>query len=361
MISDLTIQALNTAAQQPFGCSSSQSPCVNSFAERIHIVGRYDGIYIKNSTACSLTMVDSVIDSAGDTVNQLTNSGHVTTLRRVLLRCIGDTTTLFTPTGVASNCGHLYCYDCHIQAFANVNGIGAADGIRVELGQTPAVIELHNTTITMGSDDPTNVLSIFRLANNSILNLVSCDYDRTLTSVLGTGGVVSDTPVHATNSNGAALGTNANQTSILTAVNAITTNTARSMPVIPPWFVRPTAGTTSYEIMVYLYSLQGNLEDVNAQTVTVHARTASGVSLDANLGSTTMTRLSTGKYTVAYSVSSAHDLEAVYFDFSWTVAATPWRTAWPPRSATSRRPTFRRIPSPRPSGPTASAPSAATN
>ncbi len=126
----------------------------------------------------------------------------------------------------------------------------------------------------------------------------------------------------AVDSSGNAIATASSQSSLLNAVNAITTNTARSMPVIPAWFVRPSADSTTYQVMLYLYTLQGQLEDADGQAVTIHARTAGGISRDANLAATAMTRVSAGKYTVDYTVASAHAQEAVYFDFTWNVGTT---------------------------------------
>jgi hypothetical protein len=118
------------------------------------------------------------------------------------------------------------------------------------------------------------------------------------------------------------LATATGQTSILNAVNAVTTNTARSMPVVPTFLVRPASGSTVYQVMLYLYSLQGILEDADGQAVTIHARTASGTSRDANLSATAMTRVSAGKYTATYTVASTHAQEAVYFDFTWAIGST---------------------------------------
>jgi hypothetical protein len=117
------------------------------------------------------------------------------------------------------------------------------------------------------------------------------------------------------------LATAGGQTSILNAVNAVTTNTARSMPVVPSFLVRPSADSIAYQVMLYLYNLQGVLEDADSQAVTIHARTAAGSSRDANLGATTMTRVSAGKYTATYTVSATHAQEAVYFDFTWAINA----------------------------------------
>ena len=114
--------------------------------------------------------------------------------------------------------------------------------------------------------------------------------------------------------------TAAGQTSILSTVNAITVNTARSQPVVPNWFVRPATASTAYEVDLYLYSLQGQLETPDAAP-TIHARTAGATSRDDDLGSTTMTMVGTGHYKATYTVQSTDAAEAVYFDLTWSVGA----------------------------------------
>jgi hypothetical protein len=116
-------------------------------------------------------------------------------------------------------------------------------------------------------------------------------------------------------------GTIANQTTILNAVNAITTNTARSAPRVPDFLARPTSGSVAYTGDLYLYNLQGELEDADSNTVTVAARNAAGSSLNAGLTSTTMARLSIGWYRLTYTVNSTDTAQAVYFDYSWDIAS----------------------------------------
>jgi len=111
----------------------------------------------------------------------------------------------------------------------------------------------------------------------------------------------------------------ANQTSILNAVNAITNVTARSAPRVPAFMLRPPTGNSIYPTDLYLYNLKGELEDADDNTVTVHTRSGSGANLDANLDSTTMTRLGVGHYRVVYTVSAAATAQAIYFDFTWTL------------------------------------------
>jgi hypothetical protein len=116
----------------------------------------------------------------------------------------------------------------------------------------------------------------------------------------------------------ATVATLANQTSILTAIGAITTNTARGRSVVSSFFARPTTSNTVFEIDVQVYSLQGQLEAPDAAP-TVGARNAAGTSLSAALGSTTMTLVSTGKYKVTYTVNSTDPTGQVFFDFAWAV------------------------------------------
>ncbi len=113
--------------------------------------------------------------------------------------------------------------------------------------------------------------------------------------------------------------TSANQATILNAVNGITTNTARSKIVIPSVLVQPTSGSAAYAINVYLYNLQGQLEDAASQTVTIAAANATGGSLDAGLSSTTMTRVSLGVYAVTYTVQSTDATGEAIFTINWTI------------------------------------------
>jgi hypothetical protein len=147
------------------------------------------------------------------------------------------------------------------------------------------------------------------------------------TTTVGLSGTTVGTATTVTNavtlpSVPAGYATSANQTTILSAVNAITTNTARSAPRIPDFMARPSSGSVAYTGDLYLYTLQGTLEDADSNTVTVHARNAGGTSLDSGLSSTTMTRISAGFYRLTYTVYSTDTAQAVYFDFSWNISST---------------------------------------
>lgn len=67
------------------------------------------------------------------------------------------------------------------------------------------------------------------------------------------------------------LATAANQTTLLNAVNAITTSTARSAPRVPVFMPRPASGSAVYLVEIYLYDLKGNLEDADSSAVTMSA------------------------------------------------------------------------------------------
>jgi hypothetical protein len=109
------------------------------------------------------------------------------------------------------------------------------------------------------------------------------------------------------------------------AATAITSNTARIVRVAPDQMVRPASGATAYEIDLYLYNLSGVNEDADTLP-TVHARDATGASLDAGLASTTTIRLGVGHYRATYSVASTDALAEVFFDFAATVGGVT-RTA----------------------------------
>lgn len=121
--------------------------------------------------------------------------------------------------------------------------------------------------------------------------------------------------------------TSSNQTTILNAVNAITTNVARAKMVMPTFMARPTSGSSTYAIAVYVYNLEGHLEDPDTNTITIGAANAAGASLNAGLSSTTMTRVSAGLYTVNYTVNSTDATGEAIYTISWAVGGVAMATA----------------------------------
>ena len=105
----------------------------------------------------------------------------------------------------------------------------------------------------------------------------------------------------------AGLATSGGQTSILNAVNAITRNTARSMPVTGAEYLRPATGTNTYTVLLLLYNLAGQLEDPDANAVTLSAgSTAPGTDRNtflSGLASGKMARAAAGTYTASFAVA----------------------------------------------------------
>jgi hypothetical protein len=102
------------------------------------------------------------------------------------------------------------------------------------------------------------------------------------------------------------------------AASSITSNTARTVAIVPDQMPIPSTGSVAYEIDLLLYTLQGQNEAPDSAP-TVHARNSVGTSLDAALGSTTMTLISTGHYKVTYTVQSTDAAGEVFFDFTTIV------------------------------------------
>lgn len=123
--------------------------------------------------------------------------------------------------------------------------------------------------------------------------------------------------------NNAGVATTANQTSILNAVNSITTNTARTGITVPQFVPLPASGSTTVLIKATLFNLQGQLEDADSNTVTIHAALANGTSEDSNLSSTTMTRDSAGQYHVTYTLSSGAPEGGLYLAVTYNVNSVP--------------------------------------
>lgn len=109
--------------------------------------------------------------------------------------------------------------------------------------------------------------------------------------------------------------------SLSLAVGAIPIQGPRSAPRVPAYMEVPDEefSPAIYAGELYIFAPTGHLQDATGNTVIVHARTATGQSLDANLDSTTMTRLGPGRYRFNYSVQHGLPPRAVYFDFTWSV------------------------------------------
>ena len=97
-------------------------------------------------------------------------------------------------------------------------------------------------------------------------------------------------------------------------VTAIQNNT-RVVRVVPTQMQRPATGSTVYRIELFLYDSVGNMEAPDSAP-TVAVVNQAGTSRDANLGSTLMTLVSTGRYRQTYTVASTHETEELLFTFS---------------------------------------------
>jgi hypothetical protein len=83
-------------------------------------------------------------------------------------------------------------------------------------------------------------------------------------------------------------------------------------------FQRSMSESKIYELDIVIRDLDGNNAAPDAAPV-IHARDVAGDSLDANLGSTTMTIISLGLYKVQYTVHSTDVLQQVLFDVTWAL------------------------------------------
>ena len=105
---------------------------------------------------------------------------------------------------------------------------------------------------------------------------------------------------------------------VLTAVNALTNQGARSGPVVPSVFVRPTSGSVAYVGYIRVWASGGSAEDPDSNALTIHAADRVGGNLDGHLASTSMARIQAGLYSFSYTVQSTDTSQPIYFFFSWT-------------------------------------------
>lgn len=94
-------------------------------------------------------------------------------------------------------------------------------------------------------------------------------------------------------------------------------NTARFSATIPILLI-PGAGSTDYVIRVNLEDTDGNPEDPDSEAIGVTVVNQSGVDRSGNLSASSMTKLSVGRYSIGYTVSSTHEEEQLIFSFSYS-------------------------------------------
>lgn len=92
-------------------------------------------------------------------------------------------------------------------------------------------------------------------------------------------------------------------------------NNTRVVRVVPSVFERPDSGSTAFRIELFIYDEVGNMEAPDSAP-TLGVVNQSGTSRDANLDSTTMTLVSTGRYRSTYTIDTVHALEELLFTFS---------------------------------------------
>ena len=92
-------------------------------------------------------------------------------------------------------------------------------------------------------------------------------------------------------------------------------NNTRASWRIPPMMERPDAGSETITLEIFLYDTDGNMEAPDSAP-TIAAVDDTGASRDVNLSSTTMSLISTGRYSVTYAVADSHAIERVRFTIS---------------------------------------------
>jgi hypothetical protein len=95
-------------------------------------------------------------------------------------------------------------------------------------------------------------------------------------------------------------------------VTAIQNNT-RVRVIIPGTLERPDSGSTLYQLDLYIYDTDGNMEAPDSLP-TITAQNEAGTSRSSNLG--TVTLVATGVYKVTYTVASSHLIEQIRFEWS---------------------------------------------
>ncbi len=92
-------------------------------------------------------------------------------------------------------------------------------------------------------------------------------------------------------------------------------NNTRVVRVVNDVFERPDSGSTAFRVELLIYDEVGNMEAPDSAP-TISVVNQAGTSRDANLDSTTMSLVSTGRYRSTYTIDTAHVLEQLVFSFS---------------------------------------------
>lgn len=92
-------------------------------------------------------------------------------------------------------------------------------------------------------------------------------------------------------------------------------NNTRVVRIVPSVIERPDSGSTTFRIEILLYDSVGNMEAPDSAP-TIAVINQAGTSRNANLDSTTMSSVSTGRYVSTYTVDTNHAIEELVFTFS---------------------------------------------
>ena len=311
---------LNNATQLT---QRSEPPAASTIAGAVldEAVGSHTGLIttlVRSTTPANTLTVDSSHRALSDVASILGSA--ITGTASYLSGAVSKFFNIQTPTGTVNSLP---------DAVAGATGGVAVVGSLMKVSGTKQTLDdLHDAPALVQRSEPPAASAIrteLETAGGSVALIKAKtdnlpDHPAAVGSAMDIVNVPNSTAVTAIQSG---LATSLSQTTVLNAVNAITTNTARSAPRVPTWFEIPAAGSSTYVADLYLYALEGDLEDADTQTVTVHARNAAGTSFDSHLLSTTMARISAGRYRFTYTVSSADSSEPIYFDFTWFVGAVP--------------------------------------
>ncbi len=86
-----------------------------------------------------------------------------------------------------------------------------------------------------------------------------------------------------------------------------------------PILERPPSGSFPYKILALFQGPEGTLADPDGEVILHAVENQGGADKSANLDSTTMTRISEGRYESVYTVDSTAQIEQLVFTFSFTV------------------------------------------
>lgn len=179
LILDMTVEGTldDGTYQAAIGANiTGQSSFTNADARRCRFIADADGTYVAGESACSLTLIDCIVNTKYDCIAAMSSNAVVTAIRTI---CVSEGPSATSPGGRtrginAASGGLVRLIDCHVHA---TDG-GATETIGYHCGSNGSIEVYGGTVYTAGGAG-----NIYDADNGgTLLVLAGVDYDRAKTN-----------------------------------------------------------------------------------------------------------------------------------------------------------------------------------